>query len=452
MKRDANLSQGRRSFLKRAVATAAAPWFVPAGAMGQDGGVAPSNRVTMGHIGLGMMGRGHLAGMVQYPEVQILAACDPDQWRREDAKNTVERTYAAKRPSGTYRGCRAYTDLGELLARDDIDAVVISTGDNWHATAATLAAKAGKDIYCEKPASKTIRESRAMIEAVQRYGRVFQTGLQQRSAYEFIKASALVRGGAIGKVKMVYVAFPGTNSEVNLPPQPTPEGLDWNQWLGPAPERPFHARYHTYGRPPRVVPWDFCRDLGGGNLTSNAVHSFDVVQWALGMDGSGPVEITPPETGLVPSLTYKYADGVILQVVNWKLEPDKHFVPEGWDVATRLEAFGALYVGQDGWIHVGRRGFLKSYPEEILDQPTPGVEPGQTAPNHHKNWLECIRTRQSTACGAEIGCVSTIVSHLGCIAHWTGRTLHWDPVREEFAHDKQANLLRSRPMRPPWQV
>ena len=144
MKRNANLPQGRRSFLKRAVAAAgtaaAAPWFVPAGAMGQDGAVPPSNRVTLGHIGLGMMGRGHLAGMVQYPEVQILAACDPDQWRREDAKNTVERTYAAKRPSGTYRGCRAYTDLGELLARDDIDAVVISTGDNWHATAATLAA------------------------------------------------------------------------------------------------------------------------------------------------------------------------------------------------------------------------------------------------------------------------------------------------------------------------
>jgi predicted dehydrogenase len=263
--------------------------------------VPPSDRITLGLIGIGMMGRGHLRNCLRYPETQVLAVCDVDRWRREDAKTTAERVYA-ERTGGTYRGPQMYNDLRGLLARDDVDAVVIATGDNWHGPATVMAAKAGKDIYCEKPISKTIREARAMVEAVRRYGRVAQIGLQQRSTPEFIKASHLVRSGRIGAVKIVYVAFSGTNTDVNLPGEPVPEGLDWQQWLGPAPWHPFNGRFHHYGRPPRVVPWDFCRDFGGGNLTSNAVHAVDVVQWGLGMDESGPVKIIPPETGQYPSL------------------------------------------------------------------------------------------------------------------------------------------------------
>ena len=223
----------RRSLIKRAAAFVTAPYVVPAGVWGDQGRIAPSGRITLGFIGVGMMGRGHLRGLSYYPEAQIVAVCDVDRWRREDAKRMVEEEYASQRCREGYRGCRAYNDLRELLARDDIDAVVIATGDRWHALATSLAAKAGKDIYCEKPISLTIREARAMVDVTRRYGRVFQTGLQQRSAPEFIRACRLVRDGAIGKVKVVYVAFPGTVGDVSLPAEPVPDGLDWNHlsWL-----------------------------------------------------------------------------------------------------------------------------------------------------------------------------------------------------------------------------
>ena len=444
----------RREFLRRAAAgaCAAAPLVVRGSALGMDGAVAPSNRITLGSIGVGMMGQGHLHCFLRYPEAQVLAACDVDRWRRENATRAAEGAYAAGQPAGTYRGFRAYNDLRDLLARDDIDAVVIATGDNWHGTASVMAATAGKDIYCEKPISKTIREARAMVEAARRYGRVFQIGLQQRSTYEFIKACRLVKAGRIGRVKIVYTIFPGTSSDVNLPGEPVPEGLDWDLWLGPAPWHPFNGRFHHYGKPPYVVPWHFCRDFGGGNLTSNTVHAFDVVQWGLDMDQSGPVEIIPPGAGQYPSLTYKYANGVLLQVVGGRLEAKKHFVPEGWDVNTPIQNFGALFVGEEGWIHVGRGGFLQSHPKEIVQQPAGQSDPLHPVNNHHQNWLECIKSRQAPACDVAVGCRSTIVSHLGCIAHWTGRALQWDPVKEEFAGDEEANRLRTRTMREPWRI
>ena len=430
----------------------AAPSVIASSALGKGEAVAPSDRIGLGFIGVGMMGRGHLRIFLRYPETQVLAVCEVDRWRREDAKNTVEQVYSARQGTGTYRGAEAYNDLRELLARDDVDAVVIATGDNWHGPATVMAAKAGKDVYCEKPISKTIREARAMVEAARRYDRVAQIGLQQRSTPEFIKACRLVRSGRIGEVKFVYVVFPGANSDVNLPAEPVPEGLDWDLWLGPAPWHPFNGRFHYYGPPPRVVPWDFCRDFGGGNLTSNAVHSFDVVQWALGMDESDPVEIVPPETGQVPSLSYKYANGALLQVVDWRLDKQKHFVPKGWDVNTRIENFGALYVGSEGWIHVGREGYLKAYPPAIIEETRGGPDARDSVANHHQNWLDCIRSRQRPACDVAVGCRSTIVAHLGCIAHWTGRALKWDPVKEEFLGDEEANRLRFRAMRPPWRI
>jgi predicted dehydrogenase len=446
----------RRDVFRRAAAVAggivAAPSLVPSSALGKGDAVAPSERVALGLIGIGMMGRGHLGCCLRYPEAQIVAVCDMDQWRREDAKTRVEQGYAARQPGGTYRGCQAVNDLRELLARSDVDAVVIATGDNWHALATVLAAEAGKDIYCEKPASLTIREARAMIEAVRRYDRVFQTGLQQRSTAEFRDACRLVQAGRIGKVKIVYVPFPGTSGPVNLPGEPVPEGLDWDRWLGPAPWRPFNSRFHEYGRPKRVVPWHFCRDFGGGNLTSNAVHAFDVVQWGLGMDESGPVSIMPPGTQACPSLTFEYRNGVLLQVVDWKLDPQKHFVPEGWDVKTAIKDFGALFVGEDGWIHVGRQGFLEGYPAGILEQPASEPAPPHPVDNHHQNWLACVKQRQRPVCDVAVGCRSTIVSHLGCIAHWTGRPLKWDPDKERFLEDDESNRLRFRALRPPWRL
>ena len=442
----------RRTWLKGAAALAAAPYVASPSSLGADGATAPSNRIALGFIGVGMMGQGHVRCCVSYPEAQVLAVCDVDRWRREHAKAAVERGYAEQRPGGTYRGCAACNDLRDLLARDDIDAVVIATGDRWHALATVLAAKAGKDIYCEKPISLTVRGARAMVQAVRRYGRICQSGLQQRSTAEFHTACDLVQRGAIGKVRVVYVNHPGTSGDVDLPAEPVPDGLDWDLWLGPAPWRPYNRRYHPYGKPPHVVPWHFCRDFGGGNLTSNTVHAFDVVQWGLGMDESGPVEITPPETGEVPVLTYRYANGVLLQVVGGRLDGRTVFVPEGWDEHMRLTSFGALFVGEKGWVQVGRSGYLKTYPPEILEGARRGPGGQGSILGHHQNWLDCIRTRGRPACDVSVGCQSTIVSHLGCIAHWTGRSLKWDPAEEVFRGDDDANRWLGRPMRTPWSL
>lgn len=442
----------RRQFLRRAGALAAAPYVVSASALGLCGAAPPSDRTTLGFIGVGMMGQGHHRRFLSHGATQVLAICDVDTWRRETAQRLTDETYGEARRSGTYSGCAAYNDLRELIARDDIDAVVIATGDRWHGVASVLAAEAGKDIYCEKPMSLTIYQARAMVDAVRRNGRVFQTGLQQRSAREFRLACSLVRDGALGKISDVYVHFPGTSSEVDLPAEPVPEGLDWNLWLGPAPWRPYNSRFHIYGKPPRVVPWDFCRDFGGGNLTSNAVHAFDVVQWALGADHTGPVHVVPPETGKVSELTYTYAGGERLHVVDRKLDPRKHDIPAGWDPITSLQNFGALYVGERGWIHVGRMGYLTSYPKEIVTNYPGRYDHGEAVLDHHQNWLNCIRTRERPAADVAIGCRSTTVAHLGCIAHWTGRPQTWDPAKEEFQNDDEANRLRRRAMRSPWRV
>ncbi len=430
-------------------AALAVPAFVPSRVLGLDGAAAPSERTTLGFIGVGMMGRGHVGLLLQYPQTQILGVCDVDRWRREDSKKTVEQAYAEQKDRGSYKGCDAYNDLRDLLARQDIDAVVIATGDRWHGLATVMAAKAGKDVYCEKPMSLTIHEGLSMVEHVRRYGRVMQTGLQQRSTPEFQRACDLVRKGRIGKVHSVFVTFPGTCYDVNLPPEPTPESLDWDLWLGPAPWRPFNHAFHHLGQPKFVVPWHISPDFGGGNLTSNAVHAFDVVQWGLGMDESGPVEITPPETGEVPVLTYRYANGTQLQVTP-KLDPKYHTIPKGWDPNTSFQVFGALFVGDAGWIHVGREGYLKAFPDEVLEQPADKDQPSRPVTNHHLDWLSAIRSREKPCCDVAIGCQSTIVAQLGCIAHWTRRKLQWDPQKNEFVGDPEANLMRRRTMREPW--
>jgi predicted dehydrogenase len=449
-------STSRRAFLGTAgtiALTPLAPWIIPSAALGADGTIAPSNRITLGFIGVGFMGqKHHLSRFVEYPEAQVLAVCDVDRWRREHGQRIVETAYAGQRASGVYRGCAGYNDLRELLSRDDIDAVVIATGDRWHGAATVMAAQAGKDVYVEKPMSLTIAEGRAMVEAVRRYGRVCQVGLQQRSATEFQLACRLVREGALGKIERIYVVMPGVSREVDLPAEPVPEGLDWDLWLGPAPWRPFNRRFHQYGEPKGVVPWNLCRDFGGGLLTSNDVHAFDVVQWALGMDHAGPVDIVPPETGEYPSLTYRYPSGVLVHVVEGRLDPKKHVIPKGWDPITSIQNFGAVFVGERGWIHVGRSGYLTSFPSELAANGPGRYDRFVALQNHHRDWLDAIATRRRPACDAAIGCQSTIVAHLGCIASWTGRALKWDPAQEQFLGDDEANRMLGRSMREPWRV
>jgi predicted dehydrogenase len=466
---------GRRTLLKQGVGLLAAPLVLTSKVAGRA--LPPSERVTVGFIGVGMMGRAHLRRMVNNPDVQILAVCDVDEWRLKDAHALVEAAYGAEQAGGSYTGCATYRDFREVLARQDIDAVLIASGDRWHAVQSVMAAKAGKDIYCEKPVSLTIHESRALVDAVHRYGRVFQGGFQQRSVRDFRVAVELIHSGRIGKLTHIYCNWVGTSGLVNLPAEPVPETLDWDLWVGPAAWHPFNNRFHKLGEPQRTVPWDFNRDFAGGSITSNGVHHLDIAQWALGMDDSGPVEIVPPGPGQT-IVTYKYASGVTVQSFPHRLDPAVQHVPQGFDASMRF-MWEVLFVGEHGWILAGRQGPLKGYPPTVLadvdvrepaeppaSTPAPRAPDAQTGATparelaeqlyrargytHHDNWIQAIRMRQRPISDVESAARSTNVAHLANIATWTGRTQRWDPVAEAFVGDDEANRMRRRPLRAPW--
>ena len=416
----------RREFLKAAAVGVAAPVIISSSALGAAGNPAPGNRIVLALIGAGGMGNNHLKGLLGRTEVQIAAIGDVDQKKRESAKALVQERYAKQAQTGTYKGCAAYKDFRELLDRPDIDAVVVASPDHWHALLSIAALKAGKDVYCEKPLSLTIREAREMVVVTRRHNRVFQTGSQQRSSTGFRTACELVRNGRIGKLVSANVVVGGPSRDCYLPAQPTPPGLDWDMWLGPAPWRPFNKGIHPYS-------WREYRDYSGGQMTNWGAHHFDIVQWALDMDNSGPVEIIPPNGKDVKLLTYRYANGV--QVYHGGVTP---------------KGSGVLFTGTRGTIWV-TRSELKADPEKILKEP---IGPGEVhlykSRNHHDNWLECIRTRQRPIADVEVGCRSVTVCHLGNIAYWLNRPLKWDPVKEQFVGDDAANRWLDRPKRAPW--
>ena len=424
-------SMNRRGFLKGAAAAAGAvsfPALVSSSALGAAGSTAASERITMGFIGIGKQGEGHVRGLSHTSDVQVLGIAEVYKKFRDLGVQHVENAYSGRRGKGGYKACVGYNDYRDLLARADIDAVLIATPDHQHALCVVHAARAGKDVYCEKPLSLTIREARAMVDAVRRYGRVFQTGSQQRSGREFRTACELVRSGYIGEVKEVFVGVGGPSRACYLPPQPTPEGLDWDRWLGPAPWRPVHEIL----RPPhnRDYPnWRAYRDYSGGGMTDWGAHHFDIAQWGLGMDETGPVAITPPDGKDVKHLTYRYANGVTMY----------HRGPGG-----------ITFFGTEGQIHVDR-GRISSKPESILRaQRKPGDVSLHKSRGHHRDWLDSIRSRRRPICDVEVGCRSVSVCHLGNIAYWLKRPLKWDPKKECFLGDDVANRTLSRPYREPY--
>jgi len=463
----------RRTFLGRTGALAAGsavPWIIPSSARGGPGHAAPSERITVGLIGRGLMGNGHLERLVGDPEIQVLGVCDVDQSRCAQGKQRVDEAYSADCASGTYKGCVAYNDYAELLARPDLDSVVIVTPDHWHATQAMEAAKAGKDIYCEKPISLTVREGRQLVQAVQRYGRIFQTGTQYRSIPTIRQVCAFVRAGGLGRVKSVFTLWnslagfmgharfkpyaPILNMETtgpsyvpldfDLPAQAVPQGLDWQRWVGPAPWHPYHCLFHT-NPSPGVVPWSFCRDFGAASVTWHHSHSADVIQYALGMENSGPVEFIHPSSGTFPTLTCRYANGTLLHLVDhWGMVKQAYgAVP---DTARLAGNFGGVFVGEKGWFtSMSTGGAIEGGPEDIFEAmklKTRQVYIGLN--NHHANWFGCIRTRSRPSTDAEIGHRSASLGHLTIITHMLQRSLKWDPVKEEFPDDDTANRLLSR--------
>ena len=440
----------RRRFLQTSLlGSIAVPAFIPGTALGSNRSVSPSNRITLGFAGVGMMNRGWLNHALSFEDVQVVAVSDPDEWRRNSAMETVNTRNAARIESGEFRGCDAYSGFHEMLPRQDIDGVVMAIGEQWHGPGVIMCSKAGKDVYVDKPNAYTIHEAIASIEAVRRHGTVCQVGYQQRSCPNFQFACRLAREGALGKIRQVYTVFDDPAREVELVTEATPSTLDWNTWLGPAPMRPYSHRLHHLGAPLHVVPWSFCKGIGLGGIGSGGSHAFDVVHWGLGLDATGgPLEIIPPLDGY-PFIRFKYPNDINLEIVHGRLNPHYHEVPEGFDPITSIQHFGALFIGEKGWVHIGRQGYLQCYPAEIAqDRPSRFA----SNPSHMRNWLDCIRLRKRPLCDIEIGSHSSIDPILGNIAFWLNRPLKWIPEKHEFENDDEANRLRSRALRHPWVI
>jgi len=412
------------------------PYYVSASALGNDGGVAASNRIVMGCIGVGSQGSGNMRGFLGKRQAQVVAVCDVDKRNRDRAKKTVDDRYGNS-------DCRTYLDFRDVIAREDIDALSLALPDHWHSIPVVMAARTGKDMYGEKPLARTIREGRAMADAVKRYGRVWQTGSWQRSVANFHRGCELVRNGRIGKVTRVEVGLPTGGGGGSSAVQPVPDGLDWDFWLGPAPWRPFMK----YSRRAPHWDWRWIMDYSGGQLTDWAGHHIDIAHWGLGFDETGPVEIEGkgdyPADGIYDAptayrFTCKYAGGVTMIVANDRQQP---------------KGMGTVWYGEKGWIHVDRGNKLDAEPKSVLDE---RIGPDETrlyeSRDHQQNFLDCVASRQETITPIETALRSISVGLLGEIAMLTESRLRWDPEKEVFLNNDKANRLLSRPMRSPWHL
>lgn len=420
-------SMTRRDFFRRTASVGAVmafPAIVPSSVFGAN---APSNRIVMGAIGVGSQGTGDMRGFLGKSEVQMVAVCDVEKAHRDQAKQLCDEKY----DNGD---CTSYLDFRELIGRGDLDAVMLAMPDHWHAIPAIAAARAGLDIHGQKPFARSIREGRAMCDTVHRYGRVWQTGSQQRSDYNFRRACELVRNGRIGKILKIEVGLPtGGGTDVKAVAQ-VPEGLDWDFWLGPAPHVPYRGVLHWN--------WRWIMDYSGGQLTDWAGHHIDIAHWGMGWDYTGPVEIEGrgnyPQDGIynVPTeyrFNCTYANGIVMTVAN-----------------NQQLTQGAKWYGEKGWIHVSRGGLSASNEKILKEEIGPDEIRLYDSRDHKQNFLDCVKSRKLTICPAEVGLRSISVALLGEIAMLTGRKIKWNPDTEEIAGDPEASALLGRSYREPW--
>jgi len=403
---------------------------------------AANEKLAVGFIGMGTMNRGHLNGMLGRKEVEVVAVCDVVKERLESAAQTVEKRYADRTKAGTYKGVASYTDFRKLIEHSGLDAVVIATPDHWHAQPVILAARAKKHIYCEKPLTHNVAEGRMIADEVAKANVTFQTGSQQRSEFggHFRKAVEYVWNGRIGKLKTIRIGVGGPSRACDLPKQEAPEGTDWDAWLGPAPERPYHSDLCPKGVHGHFPAWRNYREYAGGQVADMGAHHFDIAQWAMKMDGSGPVKIVPPEKGDA-GLRFLYASGI--EMIHNQFEKGK----DGKDIRA-----DCVFEGTEGIILVSRGG-ISSLPDSILKEPlSEKAERVYPSTSHHGNWLECIRTGKATICPPEVGHRSATICHLGNIGYHLRRTLVWDPVKEQFTGDEKANKELSREPRAKWKL
>ncbi len=429
----------RRQFVTQmagAGALLAAPQVIPGRALGKDGTVSPSERIVMGGIGIGRRGTYDLSCFLPQPDVQFVAVCDVQQKRRLAVKKIADEKYGNS-------DCGMYRDFRELLGRSDIDAVLIATGPNWHATAAMHAARAGKDMYCEKPCTKNISQSLILAETMRRCGRVFQVGTQRRNLPHFAFACELARTGRLGKLRRVYAHPMGMTAKMSgwLTPEVAPpiEQVDWDMFLGPAAWRPFNHHMLTAFHFEKGGGFMGCFEengrFSGGGVLEWGSHCVDLCQWAAGKDATAPVEYNPPENDQIVA---RYADGIEL------IFREKDWLPLG-SCPVRFE-------GDDGWVETGDSGkFVLSSPALLAGRKVAEIG-GYPATFHVRDFLDCVKTRGKPKGNADVASYSHIACHATNTALLLGRKLTFDPVTCRFSNDDQANRLRSEALRAPWRL
>lgn len=430
-----SFTTNRRRFIQTAVAASLGPFILPSGLRAATN--SPNDRLNVAFIGVGKQGGHLLSAFLKRPDVQVSAVCDVDTNRRDAAKKRVEDFYAKDKP-GSWKGCTSHNDFREIVDMDDIDAVVIATPDHWHAIIVVAAAKAGKDILCEKPMTQTIHESVSLVKCVRDQKRVFQTGSMQRSFREFRVASEIVRNGGIGKVSRIETYFGVPGVPCDLPEEAAEPGLDWDLWLGPAAMRPYNSVLAPRGVHTHYPMWRLYREFGGGFVTDWGAHHVDIAHWAMGEDENGPVEIVPPAN-------YESAkEGAILKYA------------AGYELLHKAPADGrgASFYGSDGELHVARgkieviRGGKPVAKFWDKEKDTLGLLPTldlletellkdakvrlEVSADHYTNFVECIKSRAQPITHEGIGASSINACHLMNFAYYHGQKFGWDPKAHAF--------------------
>jgi len=435
----------RRSFVRNTALSAAGivgfPYIVPSSVFGSDGAVLPSNRITLGLIGTGNINTHHRETFLAEKDTRIVAVCDPVESRRKSYQNRINQAYEDN-------ACADYRDFRDLLAREDIDAVCIGTPDHWHAVQVVMAMKAGKDVYVEKPLTLTVAEGQRIVETAATYGRILQNGLQRRSHGAYRHACELVRNGRIGRLTRVEVGIIGINKGVeagqNFPIAPVPDGFDYDLWLGPAPKTPFCPQRVARGN--EVCYWYYISDYTAGFITGNGVHFVDIAQWGIG-DEVKPIEVHTPSAD-IPT------DGLVDDAIAWQSEVVyENGVRMSYSSEGNPHPDGIRFIGTEGWIHITGGGTLSASPMDVLKSVIgPNEVHLYASPGHHRNFLDCIKTRRLAAASAEVGHHAATTCNLVRISARLGRKVRWDSRAQRIVNDEAANRLLSRAMRAPWRV
>ncbi|UCG55999.1 MAG: Gfo/Idh/MocA family oxidoreductase [Phycisphaerales bacterium] len=458
----------RRDFLRKtahvALGTLSFPYIIPSSALGQADQVAASNRITVGNIGVGNQGGALLRGFLGKPDVQIVAVCDVHTTKCRGTRNLVEKQYSDKYGKNAYSGCSAYNDFRELVARPDVDAVVVATPDHWHVPISLAAARAGKDIYLEKPIGLSMVENQTLRDVMTRYGTVFQFGTQQRSDFEFRRACELVRNGRIGKIHSVNVWSPSSDSGGSTAPAPVPPELDYDMWLGPAPSVPYTkdrcSNVNPFFSSPYKI-WPFISDYCLGWIAGWGVHPLDIALWGAEEELTGMLEVkgkgTFPAEGACDTATNW--DVVLVFAasglrINFKgIGGTNGPAPAEWRKRYgRTGAHGTAFEGTEGWIHV-RRGHIDANPKQLLQSE---IRPNEIqlykSNDHIRNFLDCVKSRARTICPIDTAMQVDTLCHLSNIATLLQRRITWDTEKERFEEDAGASRLLVRSMRSPWHL